>query len=159
MSKPHQALWSQYGSEVVGEESEHIFRFPSDGNLVLCHKAEILSLTTSHPDVGSPECKLMMAAISFEGYDRHGVTYIGANRDFYIDDIWFFNRKTLMYAAESINLTSSSWSHLQQEKAYNAFCKTNHLLTVSTLASSNISDPLSLSNVRLTEIPVNLTIA
>ena len=159
MTKPHEALWSKYGSEHVGQESEDIFRFYSDGLLVLCHKAKIVSLTVTKPDLTPPDCKLMIATVSFEGYDCQGVTYIGENRPFYMDDIWFFNRKTLMKAALSLNLQSSAWEYLYQDQAYNNFCNKNHPLTLDTVESYFDGEPFHLPSVRLTEFKVNFTIA
>ena len=159
MTKPHQALWSKYGLERVGDESEDIFRFYSGGLLVLCHKAKIVSLTVTKSDLRSPDCKLMMATISFEGYDRHGVTYIGEDRSFYIDDIWFFNRKTLVKAALSLNLQSSAWDYLKQEGAYNNVCNKNYPLTIDSVGSYVDGESFHLPNVHLTEFKVNLTIA
>ena len=111
-------LWSRFGSEIVGQETEQIFRVHEGTQLVLCNKAEIVSFTLTRKDPTSSQTKLWKVTVSYEGFDRTGKPYCAIKRRYNIDDIWFYNRKTLTKAARMLGMEMSAWCHLLQEEAY-----------------------------------------
>ena len=119
-------IWIGYKPELVGREKTSIIRLMKDSKLVLCRQSDcVIVLRDNNLEMGSSQCKLKYAILTYTGYDKTGKRHEGNREKFPIEEVWFRNRDCLIETAREKGYEASAWCRLEQERTYLIYKKRN----------------------------------